>query len=101
MATTSAPGTEFSADLAAAIAAEGEELPPGIGPWKLAWRRLRRNKVALFFGALFLVILIMCLLAPVYAKHVAHLGFADQNIDRPINIGGKKTYVIDLTGIPI
>jgi peptide/nickel transport system permease protein len=102
MATTSASsGTEFSADLGAALAVEGEELPPGIGPWKLAWRRLRRNKVALFFGSLFLVILIMCLLAPVYAHQVAHLGFADQNIDKPILIGGKKTYVIDPTGIPI
>src|SRR5512142_2464658 len=100
MATTSATGTEFSADLGA-LAVEGEELPPGIGPWKLAWRRLRRNKVALFFGGLFLVILIMCLLAPLYAHQIAHLSFADQNIAKPIEIGGKKTYVIDATGIPI
>jgi peptide/nickel transport system permease protein len=101
MATTSAPGTEFSPDLGAVIGVEGEELPPGIGPWKLAWRRLRRNKTALFFGGVFLVIVALCLLAPVYSHDVAHLGFADQNIDKPILIGGKKTYVIDLTGIPI
>jgi peptide/nickel transport system permease protein len=101
MATTSAPGTEFSADLGAVRAAEGQDLPPGIGPWKLAWRRLRRNRVALFFGGLFLLILVLCLLAPVYSHDVAHLGLADQNIDRPINIGGKKTYVLGLTGIPI
>jgi peptide/nickel transport system permease protein len=101
MATTSAPGTEFSADLGAAVAAEGEELPPGIGPWRLAWRRLRRNKTALFFGGVFIVIVVLCLLAPVYAKHVAHIGFADENIDKPINIGGKPTYVLNLTGIPI
>ena len=84
MATTSASGTEFSADLAAALAVDGEELPPGIGPWKLAWRRLRRNKVALFFGGVFLVIVVLCLLAPVYSQHIAHLGLADQNIDKPI-----------------
>jgi peptide/nickel transport system permease protein len=101
MATTSASGTEFSAGLPAALAVDGEELPPGIGPWKLAWRRLRRNKVALFFGGVFLVILVLCLLAPVYAHDVAHLGLADQNIDRPISIAGKKTYVLDPTGIPI
>jgi peptide/nickel transport system permease protein len=101
MATTSAHGTEFSGDLPAALLAEGEELPPGIGPWKLAWRRLRRNRVSLFFGGLFLLILVLCLLAPVYSHDVAHLGLADQNIDRPLNIGGKKTYILSLTGIPI
>jgi peptide/nickel transport system permease protein len=100
MATTSASGTEFSADLSAVVA-EGAGLPPGLGPWRLAWRRLRRNKTALFFGGLFLVIVVMCLLAPVYAKYVAHTTPATQHIDRPIVIGGKKVYVVDLTGIPI
>jgi peptide/nickel transport system permease protein len=100
MATTSASGTEFTADTSALLA-EGEELPPGLGPWRLAGRRLRRNKTALFFGGVFLVIVILCLLAPVYAKHIAHAGVATQNIDKPINIGGKKTFVVDPTGIPI
>ena len=53
---------------------DGEEIPPGIGPYKLAWRRLRRNKVALAFGGLFLAIVILCLLAPVYANDIAHTG---------------------------
>ena len=52
MATTSSTGTEFSGDIPAAYLAEGEELPPGISPSRLAWRRLRRNKTALAFGAL-------------------------------------------------
>ncbi len=101
MATTSAPGTEFSSGLEAPLDVDGEQLPEGLGPWRLAWRRLRRNKVALFFGALFLVILALCLLAPVYSHDVAHIGLADQNIDKPILIAGKKTYVVDPTGIPI
>jgi peptide/nickel transport system permease protein len=101
MATTSAPGTEFSSDLEATLDVDGEQLPEGLGPWRLAWRRLRRNKVALFFGAVFLVILALCLLAPVYSHDVAHIGLADINVDKPILIGGKKTYVVDPTGIPI
>ena len=36
--------------------------PPGIGPYALALRRLRRNKAALAFGALFLLIVVLCLL---------------------------------------
>jgi peptide/nickel transport system permease protein len=101
MATTSASGTEFSGDLPAALHGDGEELPPGIGPWRLAWKRLKRNRVAMFFGVLFLVIVLLCLLAPVYAKHIAHAGPADEFLSAPININGKKTYVISTTGIPI
>ena len=63
----------------------GEELPPGLGPYKLAWRRLRRNKVALAFGGLFLLIVIVCLLAPVYANHVAHTGPNDEHVDTALN----------------
>jgi peptide/nickel transport system permease protein len=100
MATSSETGTEFSADLAAVVA-EGEDVPPGIGPWRLAGRRLRRNKVALFFGGLFLLILLLCLLAPVYSKHVAHLSLSDQPINSPIKIGNKKEFVLSPTGIPI
>jgi peptide/nickel transport system permease protein len=101
MATTSASGTEFSGDLPAAAIAEGEQLPPGLGPWALAWRRLRRNKMALVFGVLFLVIVLLCLLAPIYAHDIAHAGPADEFLDKPINIGGKSTFVLSPTGIPI
>ncbi len=79
MATTTSTGTEFSADEFAA-AVEGEKVPPGLGPWKLAARRLRRNKLALFFGGLFLLIVILCLLAPVYSSDIAHISPDAQNI---------------------
>ncbi len=79
MATATSTGTEFSADEFAA-AAEGEHVPPGLGPWKLAWKRLRRNRVALFFGGLFLLIVVLCLLAPVYSSDIAHISPDAQNI---------------------
>jgi peptide/nickel transport system permease protein len=101
MATTSESGTEFSGDVPAAFLAEGEELPPGLGPWKLAWRRLKRNRMALFFGGLFLVILVMCLLAPVYSQDIAHIGPATENITATIKVGGKTEFVVSPTGIPI
>jgi peptide/nickel transport system permease protein len=102
MATTaSGSGTEFSEGLNAGFASEGEELPPGLGPWRLAWRRLRRNHVALFFGGLFLVIVLMCLLAPVYAAHVAHIGPNDGNITGTVTVGGHQQNIVSLTGIPI
>jgi peptide/nickel transport system permease protein len=101
MATTSASGTEFSGDVPAVFLAEGEELPPGLGPWRLAWRRLKRNRMALFFAGLFLVILILCLLAPVYSHDIAHIGPATANVTGTIKVGGKTEDIVSLTGIPI
>lgn len=99
MATTSSTGTEFSGDLPAAFLAEGEELPPGLSPSKLAWRRLRRNKVALGFGGLFLLIVVLCLLAPVYSQDIAHIGPATENI---AGAGNKcPPTCVSVTGIPI
>jgi len=80
---------------------EGGDVTPGTGPWSLAWRRLRRNKVALAFGGLFIVILIMCLLAPVYSNDVAHVGYATTNVTGTIQINGKTTDVVDPFGTPI
>lgn len=100
MATTSASGTEFSGEIP--VASEGiGEIPPGIGPWQLAWRRLRRNKVALFFGGLFLLIVVLCLLAPLYAHNIAHAGPAEGFPDKQIHVGGTTEYVLGVTGIPI
>src|SRR5947209_3588152 len=83
---STATGTELSAGLPEALkGGGGEEEPPGIGPYQLAWRRLRRNKIALAFGVLFLVIVVLCLLAPVYANDVAHSGPNDQHVDTALN----------------
>jgi peptide/nickel transport system permease protein len=101
MATTSSTGTEFSADLPAAYLAEGEELPPGLSPSRLAWRRLRRNKTALFFGGVFVLIVVLCLLAPVYSHDIAHIGPATENITGTVKVGGKEKDIVSVTGIPI
>jgi peptide/nickel transport system permease protein len=83
--TTTATGTELGADLPERRGGAGEDLPPGIGHYALAWRRLRRNKVALAFGGLFLIIVILCLLAPVYSKYVAHTGPNDEHVDTALD----------------
>ena len=104
MATISGPhsgGTEFSEGIDAGFTDDGAELPPGIGPWTLAWRRLRRNKTALFFGGLFVVLVVLCLLAPVYSHDVAHIGPNTENITGTVKEGGKQVDVVSLTDIPI
>jgi peptide/nickel transport system permease protein len=97
MSTTESTGTEFSSDLAAA---PEEHAPPGIGPYALAWRRLRRNKTALVFGAIFLLVVIACLLAPVYADHIAHSSPTSNHLTEKIKVGGKLKDVVSVGGIP-
>jgi peptide/nickel transport system permease protein len=96
-------GSELSADLAPRGVGAGVEdpLPAGIGPYRLALRRLRRNRVALAFGALFLVIVVLCLAAPWYAKHVAHTGPNNNHVTETVQLGGKTTNVVSTDGIPI
>lgn len=64
-------------------------------------RTLLRNRVALAFGALFVAIVFACLLAPVYAKDVAHTGPNDNHITDTVNVAGKQVDVVSPTGVPI
>jgi peptide/nickel transport system permease protein len=85
---------------AASDQGEREEIA-GLGPWQLALRRLKRNKTALAFGALFLVVVAICLLAPVYAKQVAHTSPIENHLTDKVTIGGERTNVVSLEGVPI
>ncbi len=96
MATTEAIGTEFSSG-----ATPEENAPAGIGPYALAWRRLRRNRTALAFGGLFALVVLACLLAPVYAKHVAHTTPTANHLTDQVRVHGKLTDVVSVAGIPI
>jgi peptide/nickel transport system permease protein len=62
---------------------------------------VRRNRVALTFGALFGAIVVLCLLAPVYAREIAHTGPNDNHITETVNVAGKPTDVVSVSGVPI
>ncbi len=94
-------GTEVSSELPPELLAEGEELGPGVGPYKLAWIRLRRNRSALFFGAVFLVIVVLCLLAPIYASDIAHTSPNHVPSPATIKVSGKTKQVLNSVGNPI
>jgi peptide/nickel transport system permease protein len=96
VATTEAIGTQFSSG-----ATPEENAPAGIGPYALAWRRLRRNRTALAFGGLFLAVVVLCLLAPVYAKHIAHTTPSANHLTEQVRVGGKLRDVVSVDGIPI
>jgi peptide/nickel transport system permease protein len=73
----------------------------GVGPWKLGLRRLRRNKVALFFGFLFVLLVGLCLAAPLWSEHVAHTGPDENHLTDTIIVDGEERNVVELDGTPI
>jgi peptide/nickel transport system permease protein len=73
----------------------------GLGPWRLGLRRLRRNKVALAFGALFLVLVAVCLAAPIWANEVAKTTPEANHLSDTIRVDGETKNVVALDGVPI
>ena len=78
-----------------------EIAPPATGPWKLAWRRLRRNKVALAFGVLFVLLVGCALAAPLWAEQVANTTPDRQRLADQIVIDGEPRDIVSVRGIPM
>ena len=72
-----------------------------MGPWRLGLRRLRRNKVAVFFGFVFVLLVVACLAAPLWAEHVAHTGPDENHLTDTVVVDGQERNVVSLDGIPI
>jgi peptide/nickel transport system permease protein len=80
--------------------AKGEHVH-GLGPWRLGLRRLGRNRVALAFGALFVVLVAATLAAPLWADKVAHTGPNTNHLSDTIRVDGETQNVVGLDGVPI
>jgi peptide/nickel transport system permease protein len=96
------PATETTLQGPAAWETEAErEHVHGLGPWKLGLRRLKRNKVALAFGALFILLVLSCLAAPIWADRVAKTTPDANHLTDTITVDGKSKNVVGLDGVPI
>ena len=73
----------------------------GAGPWRLALRRLRRNKTALAFLGLFVLIVVFCMAAPLWATKVAHTGPNATHTLEKVTVDGEKREVVNPEGKPI
>jgi peptide/nickel transport system permease protein len=80
---------------------EGGRPAAGVGPYRAAARRLRHDRTALAFGALFVAIVLLCLAAPLYARDVAHTGPNTNHVTDTVRIGGKLEDVVAPDGIPL
>ena len=93
--------TEFRFEGPAAFEQEAaREHVEGMGPWRLAGRRLRRKRVPLAFGGLFLLLVAMAAAAPAW-KEVAGIGPLTNNLSVTVEVGGERRDVVSTDGVPI
>jgi len=77
------------------------ELRPAIAgrnPWALAGRRLRRNRIAMASLGVFLLIVLLCLAAPLYANNVAHVNPFPPNLNGHTVVNGRVVPVMQQGG---
>ncbi len=71
------------------------------GPWSLALRRFLRNRLAIAFLGVFLLIVVFVLAAPLWADHVAETGPNQEHTVEQITVNGEKKDVVSIEGKPI
>jgi peptide/nickel transport system permease protein len=95
--TVASPGLSSGDGEVPVVDADSGSGPSG-GPWAIAWRRLRRNKVALFSITVFLLIVLCCILAPVWANNVAHTGPNQTHTLEKLHEGSETKEVVEPSG---
>jgi len=65
-----------------------------LGPWRTALATLRRDRVAMLSLSVFLVILVACLLAPVYEHVIAHTNAFTSHVSGTTIVNGKRVPVL-------
>src|SRR5215472_12494 len=70
----------------------------GRNPWALAGRRLRRNRIAMASLGVFLLIVVLCLAAPLYANNVAHVNPFPPNLNGHTVVNGRVVPVMQQGG---
>ncbi|HET8954808.1 MAG TPA: ABC transporter permease [Solirubrobacterales bacterium] len=71
------------------------------GPWSLALRRFLRNRLAVAFLALFFLIVVFVMAAPLWANHVAHTGPNEEHTVDKVTVNGEEKDVVTPEGKPI
>jgi peptide/nickel transport system permease protein len=64
-------------------------------------RRLLGDRAVVAFGALFLLLVLVFLAAPLYASEVAKTTYAENRLTDEITIDGEETFIVSLEGVPI
>ena len=71
------------------------------GPWSLALRRFLRNRLAVAFLGVFVLIILFVLAAPLWAEHVAETGPNQEHTVDTVVVDGEERDVVTPEGKPI
>jgi peptide/nickel transport system permease protein len=82
-----------------AVTSPGPATEPG--PWRQALRLFFRNRVAVAALALFVLIVLFALAAPLWAEHVAHTSPNKEHTLDTITVDGEERDVVSVEGEPI
>ena len=80
------------------VATEMRPAVAGRNPWLLAGRQLWHNRLAMAALALFLLIVVLCLAAPLYANDVAHVNAFVNNLNGTTIVNGKQVPLMQQGG---
>jgi peptide/nickel transport system permease protein len=69
-------------------------MAPARGPWRTALADLARDRTAIASLAIFVIIVVVCLLAPVYAHFLAHTDPFQSNVSGTTVVNGKTVPVL-------
>ena len=70
-------------------------------PWRSSLRQLSRNKASMAGLAVLVFVVTICLLAPVYASHIAHVNPFTSNVQGTTTIHGKVVAVLQTNTLGI
>ena len=101
MATTPPDSATQSPPAAQPAAPDAPRTRAASGPWRVAIRRLRRNRVALVFGVLFVLLVGTALIAPVFSERLARTGPNTNHLADTIEVDGETRNVVEFDGVPI
>jgi peptide/nickel transport system permease protein len=89
---------EVALEPQAGVPGHGPDPIAGRSPWALAFRRLRRNRIAFAALVLFILIVLSSLAAPLYANHIAHTNPFENNVNGTTIVNGKEVPLMEQGG---
>ena len=89
---------EVALEPQAGVPDHGPDPIAGRSPWALAFRRLRRNRIAFAALVLFILIVVSSFAAPIYASHIAHTNPFENNVNGTTIVNGKEVPLMEQGG---
>ena len=89
---------EVALEPQAGVPDHGPDPIAGRSPWALAFRRLRRNRIAFAALVLFILIVLSSFAAPLYANHIAHTDPFENNVNGTTIVDGKEVPLMEQGG---